>query len=95
MKNISVQIRYYNVLRLYIGVNSEDLEIPEETTVIEMLQMLVKKTPDVFSQVIGDAEINKSALRIFRNEKLLTESGFSDYVKNGDVFKLIPAISGG
>lgn len=95
MNNISVHIHYYGVLSLYTRVKSEDLEIPDRTRVEEMLQILIKKNPGIYSQIIGDAEISRSALRIIRNEKLLAAIAFSDYVKNGDKFKLIPAVSGG
>ena len=95
VKTISVHIRYYGVLPLYIGVKNEALDIPDGTTVAEIMQVLINRNSNIFNQIIGDSDISKSALRIFRNETLLTAVTFSDYAQDGDKFKIIPAVSGG
>jgi len=95
MTEITVRVRYYNVLAAYTGVKMVELTLPSGTTISELLDYLMKNNPENFRKAIGHEDVQASLLRVFQNERLVTSADFDNPIDDCDEFMLIPAISGG
>ncbi|MEA1977179.1 MAG: MoaD/ThiS family protein [Chloroflexota bacterium] len=95
MSDIIVSVRYFGVLQHYAGTKRVELTLPVGTTVSDFMQVLTETNTDAFRQALGNTKIHTSALRIFRNERLINGDAFEASIDDGDEFMLIPAISGG
>lgn len=93
---ITVTVRYYNMLRLYTGLESERVELPEGTEVADTIRLLAERHGAAFAgMLLSSTGEPASHLVVFVNQQLVVAGGPAPPLADGDEVKLFPAISGG
>jgi molybdopterin converting factor small subunit len=93
---IAVTVRYYNMLRLHAGLESERVEMPEGMEVAEAVRLLAERHGPAFAgMLLSPAGEPASHLVVFVNQQLVVAGEPAPPLADGDEVKLFPAISGG
>jgi len=93
--DLTVRVRYFNVLANYAGMKRAEVTVPTGTTVREFLAHLTETNPEAFRRaLVRDGELT-SYLRVFRNESLVAAAAVDAALADGDELMLFPAIAGG
>jgi molybdopterin synthase sulfur carrier subunit len=86
-----VIVRYFARYRSLTGKGEEELEIPDGSTVKDLIEILKERHPVLRNEVFAEdndlAEVNVS-----RNGRYVK---FDEILKEGDVVALFPPVSGG
>jgi molybdopterin converting factor small subunit len=93
---ITVTVRYYNILRLHTGLESERLELSEGTELVAAIGRLAERHgPEFTGMLFSPSGGLASHLVVFVNQELVHPGGSAPLLADGDELKLFPAISGG
>ncbi len=87
---MKIKVRYFARFRSIVGVSEEELEVPEGIRVVDLLEILKERHPELKNEVFAqneDADVNVS-----KNGRYVS---FDDHLSNGDVVALFPPVSGG
>ncbi len=95
MREIEVQVRYFNVLADYAGTRRAELRVPPGTTVSELLRNLSETNPEPFRRALALDDELHSYIRVFRNDQLVADAAFDSPLADGDEILLFPAVAGG
>ncbi len=95
MTDVTVRVRYFNVLATYAGTRRAEVQVPAETTVRAFLLHLAQINPAAFRQALLRDDSITPYLRVFINEKLVAGPALDNPVRDGDELMLFPAIAGG
>ena len=95
MSDITLRIRYFNVLADYAGTKSTEVTVPVGTTVLGLIRHLAEMNPGRIRQTLFDGDMFSSYTRVVRNDRLVAGDGFESPIADGDEFMLFPAIAGG
>ncbi len=95
MTDVTVHVRYFNVLAAYAGTKRAEVQVPAGMTVRGFLHHLAEINPAAFHRaLLRDGSIT-TYLRVFRNDRLVAGPALDDPVAEGDELMLFPAIAGG
>lgn len=94
---INVTTKYFAALREIVGAESEEMDIPQESTVRDFIVHLSKKYgPKFSSYVFGESGNLRRSLAVVVNlEKVNHDSLESTRLREGDTVVILPPISGG
>ena len=93
---ISVNVRYYNLLRRRAGVGHATLRLPVGANLQTALQQMVSlHGRDLQEALLSPEDDVVSHLVVFCNDKLVHEDRAEFSLADGDELKLFPASSGG
>lgn len=94
-KNIVIHIHFYGFLADYTAARRIVLDVPNETSVAGLLKILSDLYPAAFRQEGANLEDDRSVVKVFRNNELITEETILQTLESSDEMRLFPAISGG
>ena len=95
MSEISVSIRFFNILASYAGTRQMEICLDEGATIRNVLDHLMKTGSQELRQIlVRNGEFNKS-LKIFHNQKLVTDDMLVLPLHGGDELMILPAMAGG
>ncbi len=95
MNDIIVHVRYYNVLADYAGCKRTDVSLAAGCTVRQLLDRLVEVNSASFRRAVKTGDSFNPYLRIFCNDRLLSEQELDGPAIDGDEILLFPAVAGG
>ncbi len=95
MSQITVRVRYFNVLADYAGTKRAEVTLPAGTTVRGLLRHLAETNPARFRRALVHGDTFNASVRVFRNDRLVAGEDFEARIAEGDEFMLFPAVAGG
>lgn len=94
-QSITVSVRFMGVLENYAGARFVSIEMQENKSIDELLNLLEKLLPDAYRNLVQQKQEGEPFLRVLLNEKLIHEIDFSTVIHDRDKVTLLPGISGG
>ena len=95
MTDLTVRVRYFNVLAVYAGTKRAEVKVPAGLSVRAFLHHLAEINPPAFRRALVREEAITAYLRVFQNDKLVAGPALDGPVLDGDELMLFPAIAGG
>jgi molybdopterin converting factor small subunit len=95
MTEISICVRYFNILADYAGTKQAEIRIVDGVAIQDLIDYLLKNNPAVFRQLLQPNGAGYGYLRIFRNGELVSSEQFGELLHDGDELILSLAITGG
>ncbi|HVN54852.1 MAG TPA: MoaD/ThiS family protein [Anaerolineaceae bacterium] len=92
---ITVKVSYYNILATCVGVKHESVLLPENITILTLIQGLAERLPGTFQEIALVNEAPSPHLRVFHNRRLVKPEDFELSLADGDEIMMFPAIAGG
>ncbi|AFL95302.1 molybdopterin converting factor, subunit 1 [Thermococcus cleftensis] len=86
-----VTVRYFARYRSLVGKGEEEIEIPEGTTVRELIEMLKERHPVLRNEVFAE-EDDLADVNVSRNGRYVR---FDEVLRDGDIVAIFPPVSGG
>ncbi|WP_297092961.1 ubiquitin-like small modifier protein 1 [Thermococcus sp.] len=86
-----IKVRYFARFRSLVGIGEEELEVPEGTTVGELISLLKERHPVLREEVFAEDD-DLADVNISRNGSY---ASFDEVLEEGDVVALFPPVSGG
>ncbi|ASJ10632.1 molybdopterin synthase sulfur carrier subunit [Thermococcus sp. P6] len=87
---MKIRVRYFARFRSLTGTGEEELEVPDGTTVRELVERLKERHPALREEVFGEDDL--ADVNVSRNGRY---ASFDEVLKEGDVVALFPPVSGG
>ncbi len=95
MTEITVHVRYFNILADYAGTKRAEMRLAEGSTVRSLLETLLQTSLAPLRQSLQRSGEDFNSLRVFLNGEIVTGNQLAQPVRDGDEFMLSPAIAGG
>ncbi|MDY7040495.1 MAG: MoaD/ThiS family protein [Chloroflexota bacterium] len=95
MSEITVTLRYYNIIKDAVGRASETLELPAGTTPTDVIVSLCQRYPHLRSIALRPDGRLAPHLRVFLNGQVARPQHLANPLSDGDEVMLFPAIGGG
>jgi molybdopterin synthase sulfur carrier subunit len=94
---MNVEVKYYAMIREATGTRVETLEVPEGSSVDDLLGLLVGIYKEGLSNFIYDEEKKVRDYLSFMLNGLNVYSlkGMSTLLRDGDIFAILPPVGGG
>lgn len=94
---IKVRVKLFLTLRELVGKDILDIDLPEKSTVQDLLMFIIKKYGRAVSRYLLDERKNsREFLNYLINGKNITDlNGFETPLKTGDLIVIIPPVAGG
>ena len=90
-----VKIQYTTQLKAAIGFSEEEIQMPDGSTISDVIELLAHKHAEAFRQLVLDTsgQIYPSILLCVNDEQV--DAGDSQPIADGSVVTFLSAISGG
>jgi MoaD family protein len=95
MGEITVTLRYYNIIRDAVGCAGETLALPSVTTPTEVIVSLCQRYPHLRPIALRADGGLALHLRVFLNGRVARPQHLTSPLRDGDEVMLFPAIGGG
>ena len=95
MSEITVTLRYYNIIKDAVGCAGETLALPAGTTPTEMIVFLCQRYPHLRPIALRADGGLSPHLRVFLNGQVARPQHLTSSLCDGDEVMLFPAIGGG
>ena len=97
MPRLEVEVKYYAMLREASGRKREVFELPEESSVGDLMGLIVDGYGDPFRRYVYDSEMRVRDYLSFMLNGISVSSleGFDTVLGDGDVLAILPPIGGG
>lgn len=92
---ITVTVRFFNLLAASAGNKPQSFELSDGTTTTQLVAHLANVYPPPFKNLVFQQDKISPHLRIFINQRLLSEAELDNALMDGDNLMLFPAIAGG
>ena len=94
---MEVEVRYYTVLREITGKRSELVEVQENSSVSNLIQLLIKKYGECFSSHIYDTRqgLRNQVSYMLNGVNINKRKGVDTLLQDNDVFSFLPPVGGG
>jgi len=94
---VIVKVRYYAMLSDAAGKREEDIELPEGSTVLDLVHKLIDRYGQRLRDYVYDEEEQLlNYMKFSVNEvNILSLEGFDTLLGDGDLVQVIPPIGGG
>lgn len=89
---MKVRVRYFARFRSITGKDEEEFELPEGSTVKDLLELIVEKHPAFRNESFGEDYDDEVDVNVSRNGRYV---GFNEALGEGDVVAIFPPVSGG
>ncbi|WP_394355163.1 ubiquitin-like small modifier protein 1 [Thermococcus sp.] len=88
---VKIVVRYFARYRSLVGRGEEELEVPEGTTVGELIEILRERYPVLRNEVFAE-EDDLADVHVSKNGRYV---GFDNVLEEGDRVAVFPPVSGG
>lgn len=88
---MKVKVRYFARYRSLVGTDEEEIEIPEGSTVRDLIEILKERHPVLKNEVFAEDD-DLADVNVSKNGRYVR---FDEILKEGDVVALFPPVSGG
>ncbi|MGD2200991.1 MAG: MoaD family protein [Candidatus Bathyarchaeota archaeon] len=94
---MKVEVKYYAMLREASGRKMEDIELPEGSSVGDLMDVVVGKYGEDFYRYVYDGQKRVRDYLSFMLNGINVNSmdGFETPVRDGDVLAILPPVGGG
>ncbi len=95
---MKIKLEYFAIIREITGIREEIVELPSESTVLDLLKVLAQKHGEKFRDYVLDTAsgVPRQNLQYLLNqETILKQNGFGTKLNEGAVFAIIPPVGGG
>ena len=94
---MEITVRYFTVLREVTKKRQEIIKIKQNSTLEDMLTLLVRKYGANFERYVSSGRETKGLqLILLLNDQDVTQlSGFKTQLHNGDIVAVMPPVAGG
>ncbi len=94
---MEVEVRYYTVLREITEKRTERVELRENSTVSDLVQVLIMKYGERFSSYIYDTNqsLRNHVSYMVNGVNVNKGEGFDTLLHDNDVFSFLPPVGGG
>lgn len=95
--HVNVKVEYFTILRNITGLTAEDLEVPGESTIQDVLDTIVEKYGETLDRILRSGKEYVGLKVLFRINGQNAESlyGLQTALTEGAVLSIIPPLSGG
>lgn len=92
-----MKINFFATLRQIVGQKTIEITLPEETTVRQMVDIVVTRFPSMRPELLDEEGNLWRHVHVFVNgrDAPYLENGMDTVVKPGDVVNIFPAVGGG
>jgi molybdopterin synthase sulfur carrier subunit len=92
-----MKINFFATLRQIVGQKTIEITLPEETTVRQMVDIVVTRFPSMRPELLDEEGNLWRHVHVFVNgrDAPYLENGMDTEVKPGDVVNIFPAVGGG
>ncbi len=94
---MEITVRYFTVLRELTRKKLEKLEIKEDSTLEDMLALLVKRYGESFERYVSSGRTKKGLPMVYllNGQDIAQFDGLKTKLHNGDTVAVMPPIAGG
>lgn len=94
---ITVSVKLFLTLREIVGKKAIELNLPEHSTVLDLINFMTKKYGGAFSRCIFDEEnkVREYLNFMINGKNVMYLNGFETTLNNGDSIVIIPPVAGG
>ena len=94
---MNVEVKYYAMLREAAGRKSETLELPDGSSMGDLMNMIVERHgPDFYRYVYDNQKQVRDYLSFMLNGvNVNSMDGFDTLLKTGDIIAILPPVGGG
>ena len=93
---MNVKVRFYGMVYDEVGTREWEMEMDGESTVNDLLSILVERHPPLSSVVFDDEGIFREYLEVAVNQMVIIGlNGLETTLSEGDVVLIMPPIGGG
>lgn len=94
---MEITVRYFTVLRKLTEKKQERLNIKEDSTLEDMLALLIKRYGEHFERYVSSGRVKKGIQMVFllNGQDVAQYDGLKTTLHNGDTVTLMPPIAGG
>jgi molybdopterin synthase sulfur carrier subunit len=86
-----ITVRYFARYRSLVGRGEEEIEVPEGTTVRDLIETLRRKYPVLRNEVFAE-EDDLADVHVSKNGRYVS---FDEVLREGDKVAIFPPVSGG
>jgi len=93
---LNVRVRFYGMVYDEMGTREWEVELGGESTVNDLLSILVERHPSLSSMVFDDEGVFREYLEVAVNQTdIIGLNGLETALSEGDVVLIMPPIGGG
>jgi len=94
---MEVEVKFYAMLREIAGRRAESVELPPNSSVRELVDLLVARYGGAFGRYVYDAEkqVRNYLSYMLNGVNINSLDRFDTILKDGDVLSLLPPVGGG
>jgi len=93
---LNVRVRFYGMVYDEMGTREWEMELGGESTVNDLLSILVERHPSLSSMVFDDEGVFREYLEVAVNQTVIIGlNGLETALSEGDVVLIMPPIGGG
>jgi len=94
---MEITVRYFTVLRKLTEKKQEKLKIKEDSTIEDMLTLLIERYGESFERYVSSGRVKKGLQMVIllNGQDTAQFDGLKTTLHNGDTVALMPPIAGG
>ena len=93
---MNVRVRFYGMVYDEVGTREWEIEIGRDSTVNDLLSILVERHPPLSSMIFDDEGVFREYLEVAVNHTdIIGLNGLETELNEGDVVLIMPPIGGG
>jgi molybdopterin synthase sulfur carrier subunit len=92
-----MNIHFFATLRQIVGQKTVDFDLPENTSVMDLVEIVVTRYPPLRKELLNEAGELWPHVHVFVNgrDAPYLENGPQTVIKPGDTVNIFPAVGGG
>lgn len=92
---INIHVQFFNILAAYTGKKTVEISVQEGIQLSDAIVWMAGQFSPAFQEIVIPQGVPSQHLRIFLNEKPVSEKEYSTPLQDGDEIMLFPAVAGG
>jgi len=94
---VKIKVEYFTILRNVTGINSEDLDVADDSSIQDILDVVVGKYGDPIERILlsGKDYTGLKVLFLIDGQNCDALEGLQTKLADGSVLSIVPPLSGG